>query len=45
MAFTFILKKDGDSWSGNRLDSEEEALTAEAGDTYRCSKHCLLPLR
>ena len=39
VAFTFVCKKDGDSWAATRLDSEEgEALTAEADDTYRWGK-------
>ena len=42
VAFTFVLKKDGDSWAANRLDSEEgEALTAEGEDTYRCKRQWL----
>lgn len=37
VAFTFVVKKDGSSWSAKRISEEEEPqLTAEADDTYRC---------
>ena len=47
VAFTFVCKKDGDSWAATRLDSEEgDAMTAEADDTYRCcqDKKCICSL-
>ena len=35
VAFTFIAKKSGASWSANRISSEEgPELTAEADDTF-----------
>ncbi len=37
VAFTFVVKKEGKSWSAQRVKDEEgPELTAEADDTYRC---------
>ena len=43
VAFTFVVKKDGSSWSAKRIAEEEEPqLTAEADDTYRCFSKLLV---
>jgi hypothetical protein len=36
VAFTFVVKKEGKTWSATRVKDEEgPELTAEADDTYR----------
>ncbi|EIE19081.1 hypothetical protein COCSUDRAFT_67960 [Coccomyxa subellipsoidea C-169] len=42
VAFTFVVKKEGKSWSAQRVKDEEgPELTAEADDTYSLQKELL----
>ncbi|KAK9904833.1 hypothetical protein WJX75_003450 [Coccomyxa subellipsoidea] len=42
VAFTFVVKKEGKTWSATRVKDEEgPELTAEADDTYSLQKELL----